>query len=78
MEGVSSTVVGANDNFGDSAKIRRLFVKGGYDVNVDKPKICQVFHGVQKGSGDSTKLFGGASQWNSPTCNVSKSDVLAW
>ena len=78
VEGVGSTVAGANENFGDSVKIRNLFVKGGYNASDDKPKICQVFRGVQKGSGESVKLYGGASQWNSSTCNVSKTDIRAW
>ncbi len=78
VEGVGSSVAGANQNYGDTVTIRQLYVKGGYSASSDKPKICQVFTGVQKGNGSSSQLYGGASQWNSSTCKVSQSDVLSW
>lgn len=78
VEGISSCVAGANENYGDTVTIRNLYVKGGYNASDDKPKICQVFKGVQKGSGESSKLYNGASQWNSATCKVSRTDVLSW
>jgi hypothetical protein len=78
VEGVGSCVAGANENYGDTVTITNLFVKGGYSASSDKPKICQVFKGVEKGNGSSTKLYDGASQWNTSTCKVSQSDVKAY
>lgn len=78
VEGVGSCVAGANQNYGDTVTITNLYVKGGYSASSDKPKICQVFKGVEKGNGESTKLYDGASQWNSSTCKVSQSNILSW
>lgn len=78
VDGVGSTVIGLNENYGDTATIRNLFIKGGYDAGDDDPHVCQVFKGVQKGSGSSTKLYGGKSQFNTTTCNVSLSDLKSW
>jgi pectate lyase len=78
VSGVGSAIAGVNQNYGDKATIRRLFVKGGYDADSDKPKICQVYTGVTKGSGSSKKLFGGASQFNTENCDVSPADILSW
>jgi hypothetical protein len=78
VEGGTSTVVGVNENYGDMATIRNLYVKGGYDAADDRPRICEVFLGVEKHKGSSTKLYDGVSQWGSKNCNVSLSDVHAW
>ncbi|MGC4092835.1 MAG: pectate lyase [Polyangiaceae bacterium] len=78
VEGVGSCVAGANENYGDTVTIKNLYVKGGYNASSDKPKICQVFKGVTDHNGESTKLYDGASQWNTSTCKVSQSDVLSW
>lgn len=78
VEGVTSAVAGANENYGDTVTIRNLFVKGGYNAGSDKPKICQVWKGVVKGNGDSSQLYSGKSQWNSSTCKVAQSDVKSW
>jgi pectate lyase len=66
---VSSTVVGINSNFGDTATIRGLTVN---NSGTGKTKVCQVFKGVVKGSGSSTAL---GVEFNTPACNVSISDV---
>ncbi|CAM3752003.1 Pectate lyase A precursor [Vibrio aerogenes CECT 7868] len=68
------SIAGVNTNFGDVAKIRKLKIKN-YDQKKDKPHVCQEFKGVQKKDGESPKLHGGKSQWNSKSCQVSKSDV---
>jgi hypothetical protein len=78
VEGVGTAIAGVNQNYGDKATIRHLYVKGGYDAAKDKPKLCQVYLGVPKGSGSSKKLFGGASQFNSDNCDVSPDDILSW
>jgi pectate lyase len=78
VDGVGAAIAGVNQNYGDKATIRHLYVKGGYDAGKDKPKICQVYLGVPKGSGSSKKLFGGASQFNSDNCDVSPTDILDW
>ena len=66
---VTSTVVGINSNYGDTATIRGLTVN---NSGTGKTKICQVFKGVTKGSGSSTAL---GVEFNTPACNVSISDV---
>lgn len=71
-------VAGANENYGDTVTIHNLCVKGGYDASKDKPKICQVYSAVTDHQGSSEKLYGGASQWDSTTCKVSKSDVTSF
>ncbi|WP_437640640.1 pectate lyase [Sorangium sp. So ce854] len=78
VEGVRTTVAGANQNYGDTVTITNLHVKGGYDEDDDKPKICQEYRAVTDHMGESQKLHGGASQWNTATCHVSKSDVKRW
>lgn len=78
VEGIKSTVAGANQNYGDTVTITNLFVKGGYNASDDKPKICQEFIGVTDHNGESTKVNNGASQWNTATCHVSQSDVKSW
>ncbi|WP_437785700.1 pectate lyase [Sorangium sp. So ce1097] len=78
VEGVKTTVAGANQNYGDTVTITNLHVKGGYDEDDDKPKICQEYRAVTDHMGESQKLHGGASQWNTATCHVSKSDVKRW
>jgi hypothetical protein len=78
VDGVSVCVAGANENYGDSVTITNLFVKGGYSASSDKPKICQVYTAVTDHNGESTKLYGGASQWNSKTCKVTQGDVKSY
>jgi hypothetical protein len=78
VDGVKSTVAGANQNYGDTVTITNLYVKGGYDEGDDKPKICQEYRAVTDHMGESEKLHGGASQWNTATCRVSKSDIKSW
>ncbi|WP_437737627.1 pectate lyase [Sorangium sp. So ce1335] len=78
VEGVKTTVAGANQNYGDTVTITNLYVKGGYDEDDDKPKICQEYRAVTDHMGESEKLHGGASQWNTATCHVSKSDIKRW
>ncbi|WP_437728434.1 pectate lyase [Sorangium sp. So ce861] len=78
VDKVKSTVAGANENYGDTVKITNLYVKGGYDEEDDKPKICQEYRAVTDHMGESEKLHGGASQWNTDTCRVSKSDMKSW
>lgn len=78
VDGVKSTIAGANQNYGDTVTITNLYVKGGYDESDDKPKICQEYRAVTDHMGESEKLHGGASQWNTDTCRVSKSDIKSW
>ncbi|MGK4005152.1 pectate lyase [Sorangium sp. So ce1036] len=78
VDGVKTTIAGANQNYGDTVTITDLYVKGGYDEEDDKPKICQEYEAVTDHKGESKKLHGGASQWNTETCRVSKSDVKSW
>ncbi|WP_437960604.1 pectate lyase [Sorangium sp. So ce119] len=78
VDRVKTTVAGANQNYGDTVTITNLYVKGGYDEEDDKPKICQEYRAVTDHMGESEKLHGGASQWNTDTCRVSKSDIKSW
>lgn len=78
VEGIKSAVAGANQNYGDTVTISNLFVKGGYNASKDKPKLCTEFIGVTDHKGESTKVNNGASQWNTPTCRVSTTDVSSW
>jgi pectate lyase len=78
VEGIKSAVAGANQNYGDTVTLTNLFVKGGYNASKDKPKICTEFIGVTDHNGESTKVNGGASQWNTATCKVSQSQVLGY
>lgn len=78
VEGISTAVAGANQNYGDTVTIRNLFVKGGYDAGDDKPKICTEYIGVTDHNGESTKVADGKSQWNTATCKVSQSDVKSY
>lgn len=78
VEGISTAVAGANQNYGDTVTIRNLFVKGGYDSSKDKPKICTEYIGVTDHNGESTKVNDGKSQWNTTTCKVSQSDVKSY
>jgi hypothetical protein len=63
------TIVGINTNFGDVATIRNLTLNNSGN---SKTKICQVYHGVVKGSGSTSAL---GVEFNTPNCNVSQSDV---
>jgi hypothetical protein len=78
VDGISTAVAGANQNFGDTVTIKNLFVKGGYDSGKDKPKICTEYIGVTDHNGESTKVDSGKSQWNTATCKVSQSDVKSF
>jgi hypothetical protein len=78
VEGITTAVAGANQNYGDTVTIRNLFVKGGYDSSKDKPKICTEYLGVTDHNGESTKLGDGKSQWSTATCKVSQSDVKSY
>jgi hypothetical protein len=78
VDGVTTAVAGANQNYGDTVTIRNLFVKGGYDAADDKPKICTEYLGVTDHNGESTKLGDGKSQWNTATCKVNQSDVKSY
>jgi len=78
VEGISTAVAGANQNYGDTVTIKNLFVKGGYDSSKDKPKICTEYLGVTDHNGESTKLGEGKSQWNTATCKVNQSDVKSY
>ncbi|WP_437603257.1 pectate lyase [Sorangium sp. So ce590] len=78
VDRVRTTVAGANQNYRDTVTITNLYVKGGYDEGDDKPKICQEYRAVTDHMGESEKLHGGASQWNTATCRVSKSDIKSW
>ncbi|HSD38730.1 MAG TPA: pectate lyase [Rhodocyclaceae bacterium] len=63
------TIVGINTNFGDVATIRNLTLNNSSN---SKTKICQVYHGVVKGSGSTSAL---GVEFNTANCNVSQSDV---
>ena len=78
VEGITTAVAGANQNYGDTVTIKNLFVKGGYDSSKDKPKICTEYLGVTDHNGESTKLGEGKSQWGTSTCKVSQSDVKSY
>jgi hypothetical protein len=78
VDGVNVAIAGANQNYKDTITITNLFVKGGYDASKDKPKICTEYIGVTNHNGSSTKVDDGASQWDTPTCNVSLTDVKSW
>jgi pectate lyase len=78
VDGISTAVAGANQNYGDTVTIKNLFVKGGYDSSKDKPKICTEYIGVTDHNGESTKVNDGKSQWNTATCKVGQSDVKSY
>jgi pectate lyase len=78
VDGISTAVAGANQNYGDTVTIRNLFVKGGYDSSKDKPKICTEYIGVTDHNGESTKVGDGKSQWNTASCKLSQSDVKSY
>lgn len=71
MEKVS-TVIGVNSNYGDKAKLRGIQIKG---YKVGSPKVCVTYKGVQKGSGSSSTI---GEEWNTVSCDVSKTDVTAY
>jgi hypothetical protein len=78
VNGISTAVAGANQNFGDTVTIKNLFVKGGWDSSKDKPKICTEYIGVTDHDGESTKVGDGKSQWNTATCKVGQGDVKSY
>ena len=78
VEGVKTAVAGANQNYGDTVTIKNLYVKGGYDAEDDKPKICTEYIGVTDHNGESTKVDDGKSRWGTSVCKVSKADVKSY
>jgi hypothetical protein len=78
VDGVKTSIAGANQNYGDTVTITRLFVKGGYNAGNDKPRICQEYQAVTDHNGESMVLHSGASQWNTATCKVRQSDVASF
>jgi hypothetical protein len=78
VEGIKTTVAGANRNYKDTVTVKNLYVKGGYDAAKDKPKICQEYTAVTNHQGESTKIDDGKSQWNTATCKLSLSDVKSY
>jgi hypothetical protein len=78
VEGIKTTVAGANRNYKDTVTVKNLYVKGGYDASKDKPKICQEYNAVTNHQGESTKIDDGKSQWNTATCKLSLSDVKSY
>ncbi|PLK48492.1 pectate lyase [Uliginosibacterium sp. TH139] len=71
MEKVS-TVIGVNSNYGDKATLRNVQIKG---YKVGSPKVCVTYVGVQKGNGSSSSI---GEEWNSASCDVSKTDVTSY
>lgn len=65
-------VVGVNSNYGDTAKIRNLQIKG---YKSGSPAVCVTFKGVTDHNGSSTKI---GEEWNTTACDVSPSDVTAY
>lgn len=78
VDGIKTTVAGANRNYKDTVTVKNLYVKGGYDAAKDKPKICQEYNAVTDHQGESTKIDDGKSQWNTATCKLSPSDVKSY
>lgn len=78
VDGIKTTVAGANRNYKDTVTVKNLYVKGGYDAAKDKPKICQEYNAVTDHQGESTKIDDGKSQWNTATCKLSLSDVKSY
>ena len=78
VEGVKTSIAGANQNYGDTVTITDLFVKGGYDAGDDKPRICTEYTAVTDHDGESTSLYDGTSQWNTATCKVAQSNLERW
>ncbi len=73
LEGVSASVVGVNNNYGDVATIRNLQIKG---YKSGSPEVCVEYIGYDKSAGkESTKV---GEKWNTTACNVSKTDVTSY
>ncbi|MGC3963676.1 MAG: pectate lyase [Rhodocyclaceae bacterium] len=68
----SGDLIGVNKNYGDKATVRNLQVKG---YVAGGPKICMTFQGVTDHNGESTKL---GEEWNTTTCDISRTDVTAY
>lgn len=68
LDTVKSSVAGVNTNFGDVATIRNLRIRS---YTPGKPKVCEEFRGVQKGSESSSS----GERFNTRACNVTQSDV---
>jgi pectate lyase len=67
-----STVIGVNSNYGDKATLRNIKIKG---YKSGSPKVCVTYKGVVKGNGSSSTI---GEEWNSASCDVSKTDVIAY
>jgi len=67
---VRSSVAGVNSNFGDVARIRNLKIE---NYQPGRPKVCEEFRGVQKGSEPQSL----GERFNTASCNVRQSDVSA-
>ncbi|MEN3111469.1 pectate lyase [Uliginosibacterium paludis] len=73
LDGVSASVVGVNNNYGDVATIRKLQIKG---YKSGSPEVCVEYIGYDKSAGkESTKV---GEKWNTTACNVSKTDVTSY
>ena len=71
--GKAGSIAGANGNYGDKVTIRKLQIKG---YKSGSPKVCERYVGIEKsGSKESTKI---GEEWNTSTCDVSKTDVTAY
>jgi hypothetical protein len=72
LTNVTSSVVGVNSNFGDTAQLRNVQIKS---YTSGKPKVCVTYKGVTDHDGDSTSI---GEEWNTTSCDVSHSDVTAF
>ncbi|MBN1917953.1 MAG: pectate lyase [Verrucomicrobia bacterium] len=78
VEDVNTAVAGPNQNYGDTVTITNLYVRGGYDSDSDRPRICTEYIAVTDHNGEASSVDGGASQWNTATCKVTEADVKSW
>ncbi|PLK48289.1 pectate lyase [Uliginosibacterium sp. TH139] len=71
--GKAGSIAGANGNYGDVVKIRKLQIKG---YKSGSPSVCVEYKGIEKnGSAESPKI---GEKWNTSVCDVSTSDVTAY
>ena len=68
---VTAAVVGINTNFGDTATITGLQIKG---YKSGSPKVCMTYKGTQKGS-EPTSI---GEKWNTSNCIVKTSNVTSY
>lgn len=71
LANVSASVVGINTNFGDTATITGLQIKG---YKSGSPKVCVAYKGVQSGS--ESPLIG--EKWNTANCIVKTTNVTSY